>query len=93
MYFIKAEVRLEGESNRFWKLTFEDGSEKEYYSLDESPRDESDGFVWETDPELSKLLEGLSHDYHVAAFNQLLEFTVDFKNGLETCVVTKNEFI
>ena len=93
MSFYKAAVRLEGEVNRNWTLYYPDRVEK-FYSIEGSAqRDGDDEFVFEYDPELNKLLESLSCDYHAALENQVLEFEVNFSNGLETCTITHDEFI
>ncbi len=94
MSFYKAEVRLEGEVNRNWTLYYEDGRVEKYYAIEGSPQREGDDErVYDYDPELGKLLDGLSCDYHAALDNQILEFTVSFKDGLETCTITYDKFI
>lgn len=94
MSFYKAKVRLEGESNRNWELYYEDGRVEKYYSVDGSAQREGDDeFVFNYDPELNKLLDGLSCDFHAALPDQILEFEVDFRGGIERCVITLDEFI
>ena len=94
MSFYKAKVRLEGESNRNWELYFEDGRVEKFYSIDGSAQREGDDeFVFNYDYKLAEQLDNLSYMVLAPLENQILEYTVSFKNGLETLVVTKNEFI
>jgi hypothetical protein len=56
-------VSAEGEINCFWRVNFDDGSTKEYYSIDqESPKEElTDEPLAETSPKLARLLTKLWH--------------------------------
>lgn len=52
------EVRSEGDINADWKVTFDDGSVREWYSIDQgSPQSsDDDERLWDTDPKLAEFL-------------------------------------
>ena len=93
-HFVKAKVRLEGEVNRSWELSWEDGRVEKYYSVEGSAqRAVDDEYVYNINSLLNSMLDGLSYDYMQAQEDQVLEFEVSFKDGLESVVVTHSEYI
>lgn len=79
--YIKVEVRLEGESNRDWKVHCKDGKVEKYYSIEGSPqRDGDDERVYDYDPQLAEWLEDMSYKAPCEP-DEVCEFILDLTTG------------
>lgn len=82
MDYIKAEIRLEGNTNRNWTLTKSDGSTEKYYSIEGSPqRDGDDARVYDYDTKLAEFLDKISTSWFEVDDDEVVEYTVDLVNN------------